>query len=100
MLNCVDCFRIIGGVPLAIIVGIAFVVNLILTCASSILTMSIALNSISEHAVCTIVFILIPAIASWALCIPRKLRFMADFGSKCYLLVYGGRLIEVLTSLQ
>lgn len=83
VLNCVDCFQIIGGTPLAIIVGLAFILNLSLTCASSIFTMSIALNSMSDHALCTIVSILIPAIASWLVCIPRKLKFMADFGSKC-----------------
>lgn len=43
--------------------------------------MSIALNSISEHALCTILFILFPAIVSWILCMPRKMKFLADFGS-------------------
>jgi len=82
ILNCVDCFRIIGGTPLAVIVGIAFVLNLILTCSSAVITMSIALNSISEHAICTVAFIAIPAITSWLLCIPRKMSFLAHFGSK------------------
>ncbi len=82
VLNCVDCFRIIGGTPLAIIVGTAFVLNLILTCSSAVITMSIALNSISEHAACTVVFIAVPAIFSWLLCVPRKMTFLAHFGSK------------------
>lgn len=82
VLNCVDCFRIIGGMPLAIIVGTAFVLNLILTCSSAVITMSIALNSISEHAICTVAFIAIPAVASWLLCIPRRMTFLAHFGSK------------------
>lgn len=82
VLNCVDCFRIIGGKPLAIVVGTAFVLNLILTCSSAVLTMSIALNSISEHAICTVGFVAIPAVASWLLCMPRKMTFLAHFGSK------------------
>lgn len=82
VLNCVDCFKIIGGMPLAIIVGTAFVLNLILTCPSAVITMSIALNSISEHAICTVAFIAIPAVVSWLLCMPRKMTFLAHFGSK------------------
>lgn len=82
VLNCVDCFKIIGGTPLAIVVGIAFVLNLILTCSAAIITMSIALNSITEYALCTILFILIPALVSWILCMPRKMKFIANFGSE------------------
>ncbi|KAH3908963.1 hypothetical protein HBH56_166120 [Parastagonospora nodorum] len=96
VLNCVDCFRIIGGKPLAIVVGIAFVLNLILTCASSVITMSIALNSISEHALCTILFILFPTLCSWLLCIPRKMRFMADFGIIATISIFSAVLIVMI----
>ncbi|KAF2830949.1 hypothetical protein CC86DRAFT_341457 [Ophiobolus disseminans] len=96
VLNCVDCFRIIGGQLLAIVVGTAFVLNLILTCASSIITMSIALNSLSEHALCTILFILIPAIVSWLLCIPRKMKFMADFGIIATISIFAAVLIVMI----
>ena len=96
VLNCVDCFRIIGGAPLAIIVGIAFVLNLILTCASAVLTMSIALNSMSEHALCTVLFILIPTLVSWILCFPRKMKFMADFGILCTISIFAAVLIVMI----
>ena len=82
VLSCVDCFRIIGGAPLAAVVGIGFVLNQIFGCSSAILTMSIALNSISEHAACTVTFILFPAIVSWMLCMPRRMKFSAHFGSR------------------
>jgi hypothetical protein len=82
VLSCVDCFRIIGGAPLAAVVGVGFVLNQIFGCSSAILAMSIALNSISEHAACTVVFILIPAVVSWILCMPRRMKFSAHFGSK------------------
>ena len=82
VLSCVDCFRIIGGTPLSTIVGIGFVLNQLFACSSAIITMSIALNSISEHAMCTILFILIPTIVSCVLCMPRRMKFLADFGSK------------------
>lgn len=82
VMNVVDCCQIIGGMPLAWICAIAFELNLALTCASACLTMSIALNTMTEHAICTIAFIAFPAIASWLLCLPRKFKFIADFGSK------------------
>jgi len=82
VLSCVDCFRIIGGPPLAAIVGIGFVLNQLFACSSAVITMSIALNSISEHAMCTILFILIPTIVSCVLCMPRHMKFLADFGSE------------------
>jgi hypothetical protein len=63
-------------------VGVGFVLNQIFGCSSAILTMSIALNSISEHAACTVIFILIPAVVSWMLCMPRRMKFSAHFGSK------------------
>ncbi|KAH7399682.1 transmembrane amino acid transporter protein-domain-containing protein [Pyrenochaeta sp. MPI-SDFR-AT-0127] len=96
VLNCVDCFRIIGGTPLAMVVGIAFVLNLILTCSAAIITMSIALNSISEHALCTILFILFPAIVSWILCMPRKMKFLADFGIPCTISIFAATLIVMI----
>ncbi|KAH7138824.1 amino acid transporter [Dendryphion nanum] len=96
VLNCVDCFRIIGGKWCALVVGIAFVLNLILTCSSSVITMSIALNSLSEHATCTVVFILVPTIFSWFICMPRRMKFMADFGMICTISIFVAVLIVMI----
>lgn len=76
----VDVARIMGGKPLEIIVGVAHVLNLCLICASANVTLSIALNTITEHAVCTIGFIGIPMIMCWLLCMPRSLNFAGWFG--------------------
>jgi hypothetical protein len=78
--NIADCGRKIGGRWLEAFVGVAFVINLCLTCASAGLTMSIALNSMSDHALCTVGFIAFPIMACWALCIPRSLEFVAQMG--------------------
>ena len=76
----VDVARIMGGKPLEIIVGLAHVLNLCLICASANVTLSIALNTMTEHALCTIGFIGIPMIMCWLLCIPRSLNFAGWFG--------------------
>lgn len=78
--NVVDVFRVIGGRPLAGFVAFCFVLNLCLTCASANLTMSIALNTLSDNAICTVGWIAIPLIVCWLLCIPRTFNFVAKFG--------------------
>ena len=76
----VDVARIMGGKPLEILVGAAHVLNLCLICASANVTLSIALNTITEHALCTVGFIGIPMIMCWLLCMPRSLNFAGWFG--------------------
>lgn len=76
----VDVGRIMGGKPLEIIVGVAHVLNLCLICASANVTLSIALNTITEHSLCTLGFIGIPMIMCWLLCMPRSLNFAGWFG--------------------
>lgn len=48
--------------------------------ASISVTVSIALNSMSEHALCTAGFSGISCIAFWLLCLPRKFSFVAKIG--------------------
>ena len=76
----VDVARIMGGRPLEILVGMAHVLNLCLICASANVTLSIALNTMTEHALCTVGFIGIPMIMCWLLCMPRSLNFAGWFG--------------------
>lgn len=76
----VDVGRIMGGRTLEIIVGIAHVLNLCLICASANVTLSIALNTMTQHALCTVGFIGIPMIMCWLLCMPRSLNFAGWFG--------------------
>jgi amino acid permease len=78
--NVVDVFRIIGGPKLAGFVAFCFILNLCLTCASACLTMSIAFNTLSSNAICTVAWIAIPLILCWLLCIPRSFDFVAKFG--------------------
>jgi hypothetical protein len=92
-----------GGKPLEIIVGVAHVLNLCLICASANVTLSIALNTITEHAVCTIGFIGIPMIMCWLLCMPRSLNFAGWFGipatiSICKCSVRGSEGSSILTT--
>lgn len=48
--NLVDCALYVGGRPFEYFLGVAFVFNLVLICASANITMSVALNTLSDHA--------------------------------------------------
>lgn len=76
----VDVAGVMGGRPLAIVVGIANVLNLMLICASANVTLSIGFNTISNHALCTVGFIGLPMVACWLLCMPRSMNFAGWFG--------------------
>lgn len=48
--NLVDCALYVGGKPFEYLLGVAFIFNLVLICASANITMSVALNTLSNHA--------------------------------------------------
>lgn len=81
--NLVDCALYVGGKPFEYFLGVVFIFNLVLICASVNVTLSIALNTLSEHALCTVAFMAFPHIVCWLLTIPRKLTFAAAASWVC-----------------
>lgn len=94
--NLVDCARYVGGKPFEIALGVAFIFNLVLICSSANITMSIALNTLSGHAICTVAFMAFPHIACWLLCLPRKLTFAALFSWICTISIVSAVLIVMI----
>ena len=94
--NLVDCALYVGGRPFEIFLGIAFVFNLVLICASANITMSVALNTLSGHALCTVAFMAFPHIVCWLLCLPRKLTFAAAFSWICTISIVAAVLIVMI----
>ncbi|EME76953.1 uncharacterized protein MYCFIDRAFT_147487, partial [Pseudocercospora fijiensis CIRAD86] len=92
----VDVGRIMGGRTLEIIVGIAHVLNLCLICASANVTLSIALNTITDHALCTVGFIGIPMIICWILCMPRTFSFAGWFGIPATISIFTSVIIVII----
>ncbi|KAL8281664.1 hypothetical protein RB600_005206 [Gaeumannomyces tritici] len=80
VVNLVDMAYIVGGRPLEIIMGVSLVLDLILTCGSMSVTLSVAFNTITEHAMCTAGFIGISALVCFLLCLPRNFQFVARVG--------------------
>jgi hypothetical protein len=94
--NLVDCAQIIGGKWFQIFFGIAFILNLVLICASANITMSVALNTLSNHALCTVAFMAFPHIICWMLCLPRKFTFAAALSWICTISIVAAVLIVMI----
>ncbi|KAF4464494.1 neutral amino acid permease [Fusarium albosuccineum] len=80
VVNVIDMVRIIGGRPWEIVAAIGLIIQLLMTCASTAVTLSVALNTLSDHGMCTVGFIGIACIACFLLCVPRTAKFIAHSG--------------------
>ncbi|KAF5636731.1 neutral amino acid permease [Fusarium tjaetaba] len=80
VVNVVDMCGIIGGRPLEIIAGIGLMIKVMMTCASASVTLSVAFNTLSNHAFCTVSFVIIAVVACWVLCLPRTVKFVSQSG--------------------
>jgi amino acid permease len=77
MLNIVDYGRQLGGPWVEAAFAVAFLINMALISAGALVTLSIGLNVVSEHATCTVAFSVVAALAMWAICVPRSMRFVS-----------------------
>lgn len=95
--NIVDMAKVVGGRPLEIVVAFGLMANLCLTCASASVTISVALNTITDHMLCTVAWIGIAATASWLLCLPRTFKFVALVGMPGTVCIIASVLIVVIS---
>ncbi|KAF4875322.1 N amino acid transport system protein [Colletotrichum siamense] len=77
--NLPDALQVLGGKVLATIGAVGLIINLSLACASACLAISVALNTLTGHSMCTVSFIGFTALICYVLCIPRKMNFVAYF---------------------
>jgi hypothetical protein len=77
MLNIVDYGRVLGGPWMEGIFAVGFLINMALISASALVTLTIGLNTVSEHATCTVAFTIVSAVAMWLMCIPHSMRFVS-----------------------
>ncbi|KAG5657866.1 hypothetical protein KAF25_007899 [Fusarium avenaceum] len=80
VVNVVDMCGIIGGRPLEVIAGIGLMIKVMMTCASASVTLSVAFNTLSHHAFCTVSFVVIAVVASWVLILGAALIVMISLG--------------------
>lgn len=95
--NIVDMMKICGGRPAEMLTGFGLLLQLIMTGASAAVTISIALNAISDHAACTVGFIAVGCIICFLLCIPRTAKFLAMTGMPCLLSIIAASLAVMIS---
>ncbi|CRK44365.1 N amino acid transport system protein like [Verticillium longisporum] len=95
--NIVDMCKVVGGKPLEILGGIAMIINICFTCTSATVTVSIALNTMSEHAICTAGFMGVTVVAFWLLCLPRTFAFVGQVGIPATISVLAAVLIVMIS---
>ncbi|KAM5341888.1 hypothetical protein ACJ41O_014919 [Fusarium nematophilum] len=93
----IDMAKVAGGRPWEIIVAVAFLIQVVMCCASATVTISIAFNAISDHAVCTYGFIGIASIISYILCVPRTVKFISQSGIPTLISIVGAVLITMIS---
>lgn len=95
--NMADMARVVGGLPFEIILGIGLFINIILTCGSVTVTISVALNTITNHGMCTVGFAGIAALVCWALCLPRTFKFVSQVGIPSTISIIAAILIVMIS---
>ncbi|KAF2024502.1 hypothetical protein EK21DRAFT_104615 [Setomelanomma holmii] len=97
MLNIVDYGRVLGGPWIEGIFAVGFLINMALISASAVVTSTIGLNTVSDHATCTVVFTMVAAIAMWAMCVPQSMRFVTWASWPCTASIIATVLIVMIT---
>ncbi|GJN78495.1 hypothetical protein PLIIFM63780_001989 [Purpureocillium lilacinum] len=95
--NMVDMARVVGGRPLEVIVGVSLLVKICMTCGSATVTIAVALNTMSGHALCTVGFAGVAAIACWLLCLPRTFKFVSQTGVPSTVSILAAVLIVIIS---
>lgn len=97
VLNVVDMARIVGGRVFEVVVAVALMIKLCLTCASAAVTLSIAFNTMSNHGMCTAGWIGVSAVLCWITCLPRTFKFVARAGIPATISIIGAVLIVMIS---
>lgn len=80
VVSIVEMTRVVGGQWFETVAGIVMTVQVVFIVASAVVTLSVALNTLSNHATCTVVFILVSCIACYLLSLPRTMKFVSKAG--------------------
>ncbi|KAF5006739.1 hypothetical protein FDECE_6916 [Fusarium decemcellulare] len=97
VVNMVDMVGVMGGRRWEIVAAVGILIQLLMTCASSAITLSVILNTISEHAMCTVGFIGVGALIIWLFCLPRTIKFVSQSGVPCFLSIIIASLIVIIS---
>ncbi|KAH7113520.1 transmembrane amino acid transporter protein-domain-containing protein [Dactylonectria macrodidyma] len=96
VLNIADMARVVGGRKFAIVAGIGFLIQTIMTATSVVVALSVAGDVLSSHSVSTIVFMAIGCLCCWLLCVPRTAKFVSWTGIPCCISIITATLLVII----
>lgn len=97
VVNIVEAARVVGGRPFAAVVSGFMIILLAFYCASAVVTLSIAFNTISNGAICTVSFMAVAVIACYLINIPRTMKFVAWSGYPNNVSILAAALIVIIS---
>ncbi|KAF5024067.1 hypothetical protein F66182_3863 [Fusarium sp. NRRL 66182] len=80
VVSIVEMTRIVGGTWLETFAGFVMMIQVVFVVASAVVTLSVALNMLSSHGACTVIFILVACAACYLLSLPRTMKFVSMAG--------------------
>ncbi|KAM0549936.1 hypothetical protein ACHAPJ_009183 [Fusarium lateritium] len=80
VVSIVEMTRHVGGPWLESFAGFVMMIQVVFIVASAVVTLSVALNTLSSHATCTVIWILVACLACYLLSLPRTMKFVSNFG--------------------
>jgi len=80
VVSIVEMTRIVGGAWFESFAGFVMMIQVVFIVASATVTLSVALNTLSSHATCTVSWMLVACIACYLLSIPRTMKFVSKAG--------------------
>ncbi|KAJ4185853.1 hypothetical protein NW755_008305 [Fusarium falciforme] len=97
VVSIVEMTRIVGGPWFESIAGVVMMIQVVFIVASAVVTLSVALNTLSNHGTCTVVFILVSCIGCYLLSIPRTMKFVSKAGIPNAVSVVGACMVVLIS---
>lgn len=86
-MNMADAGEVLAGKWGREILGVAQMLFFVFVMASHLLTFTVAMNTLTEHGTCSIVFGVVGMIVSFILCLPRTLEKMSWLSLVCMCII-------------
>ncbi|KAL4784715.1 transmembrane amino acid transporter protein-domain-containing protein [Aspergillus varians] len=93
VMNMADAGEVLAGSWGREILGVAQMLFFIFVMASHILTFTVALNTLTDHGTCSIVFSIVGMVVSFILCLPRTLEKMSWLSLVSFISIFSAVMI-------
>ncbi|KAL4802964.1 transmembrane amino acid transporter protein-domain-containing protein [Aspergillus unguis] len=96
VMNMADAGEVLGGKWGREFLGVAQILFFIFVMASHLLTFTVAMNTITSHGTCSIVFGVVGMVVSFILCLPRTLEKMSWLSLVSFISIFSAVMITMI----